>query len=167
MASSVRHLAAYDFGDYGLEGPLLEPVTREEAEATITDEMREYQRRDNAVAGGFLSLGDSEYSLMDRINGWRFNDAASILYPQWETVDLRTEAARLDVPIYIFQDNQERAGNRELADEWLGTIDAPAEEVFAYDMDDPSPVSDPLFVRYDEVERILVETILPETYPAP
>lgn len=161
------NLAAYDFGDYGHEGPLPEPMTREESESRITDETREYHRRANTVGMQFLALGGSEFTLMDRINGWRIDDAASILYPQWEAVDLRTEAAKLDVPIYIFQDDQERAGNRELADEWLAIIDAPVEQVFTYDIDDPFPVSDPLFVRYDEVERILVETILPETYPTP
>jgi hypothetical protein len=55
---------------------------------------------------------------MDRINGLRsFLDTFSALYPQLQELDLRRDAGRLEVPVYMVIETHEARGRAALADE--------------------------------------------------
>ena len=75
-----------------------------------------------------------ENGLMDRINGLRsFLDTFSVLYPQIQDVDFRTDATRLEVPVYMVIGAHEARGRAVLADEWFAMLDAPAKERIVFE----------------------------------
>jgi len=84
------------------------------------------------------------------------------LYPQLQEIDLRRDAPRLEVPFYLLDGKGELRGRRELALEWFEALDAPIKRVFAFE-DAGHAVA---FEQFEALERILVDTVLPETYPA-
>ena len=70
-----------------------------------------------------------ENSLIDRINGLRsFLDTFSVLYPQLQDIDFRTDVTRLEVPVYMAIGAHEARGRAVLADEWFAMLDVPAKE---------------------------------------
>ena len=70
-----------------------------------------------------------ENSVMDRINGLRsFLDTFSVLYPQLQDIDFRTDATTIEVPVYLAVGAHEARGRAVLADEWFAMLQAPAKE---------------------------------------
>lgn len=70
-----------------------------------------------------------ENDTMDRINGLRaFLDTFAVLYPQLQGLDLRTDATRLEVPVYMVIGAHEARGRAVPAEEWFALLDAPAKE---------------------------------------
>lgn len=70
-----------------------------------------------------------ENELMDQVNGMRaFLDTFSVLYPQLQAIDFRTDVPRLDVPFYMVVGAHEARGRAVLADEWFGLLVAPAKQ---------------------------------------
>jgi proline iminopeptidase len=43
----------------------------------------------------------------------------AVLYPQLQNIDFRTQAAQLEVPVYLVQGRHELPGRATLADEWF------------------------------------------------
>jgi pimeloyl-ACP methyl ester carboxylesterase len=75
-----------------------------------------------------------ENSLMDRINGLRaFLDTFSILYPQLQDLDLRRDAPKLAVPVYIVSGAHEARGRAILAKEWFDLLEAPSKEMVVFE----------------------------------
>ncbi len=75
-----------------------------------------------------------ENDTMDRINGLRaFLDTFAVLYPQLQDLDLREDATRLDVPVYMVIGAHEARGRAVLAEEWFAMLDAPAKERVVFD----------------------------------
>lgn len=91
-----------------------------------------------------------EYTVMDRINGFRsFLDTFSILYPQLQDVDFRTDVTRLDVPVYMVLGEYEARGRAVLANEWFDALEAPVKERIVFDgaghrpqFDQPGPFAE-------------------------
>ncbi|MCH8562854.1 alpha/beta hydrolase [Nesterenkonia sp. YGD6] len=68
-----------------------------------------------------------ENTFMDQVNAIRgLLDTYSLLYPQLQDVDLRDEAPRLDVPVYVVMGEHEARGRVEPAQEWFAQLEAPA-----------------------------------------
>lgn len=120
--------------------------------------------REAAADVGFWGMMGSEYSPIDKTNIFRgLVDSADVLYPQLQGIDFRTDVPTLAVPIYIFDGEHELRGRRELLAEWVGMLQGPAVEVFTFETGGHAPALE----NADDLHRILMETILPATYPAP
>lgn len=75
-----------------------------------------------------------ENSFMDKVNGLRsFLDTFSVLYPQLQDVDLRRDAATLEVPVYVVLGAHEARGRAEPAKEWFELLDAPSKELVVFE----------------------------------
>ncbi len=104
----------------------------------------------------------SEYSLVEKVNVLRgLLDAFTVLYPQIQGLDFRREAAKLDVPVYMLDGQAELAARRDLALEWFELLNAPQKRIFSFE----NAAHAVAFEEYEAFHRILLETILPETYP--
>ena len=103
----------------------------------------------------------SEYSLVDKANVLRgLMDTFAVMYPQIQGLDLRREASRLEVPVVMLDGAAELAGRRDLALEWFAGLDAPSKRLVTYE----GAAHSVAFEQADEVQRLLVETVIPETY---
>lgn len=113
---------------------------------------------------GFWGMMGSEYAPIDKANLFRgLVDTADVLYPQLQAIDFRRDVPSLTVPIYIFDGEHELRGRRDLLMEWTATLQAPAVEVYTFE-DGGHAVA---LEHADDLHRILLDTILPATYPAP
>ncbi len=111
---------------------------------------------------GFWGVMGSEYSPIDKTNLFRgLVDTGDVLYPQLQGIDFRQDVPALAVPIYVFDGEHELRGRRDLLFEWLETLQAPAVEVYTFE-DGGHAVA---LEHADDLHRILLDTILPATYP--
>jgi pimeloyl-ACP methyl ester carboxylesterase len=70
-----------------------------------------------------------EYDLMDKINGFRgFLDTFSVLYPQLQDIDFRSQIGSLAVPTFLVTGEHEARGRASLAEEWFESLDAPEKQ---------------------------------------
>lgn len=68
-----------------------------------------------------------ENSFMDQVNAVRgLLDTYSLMYPQLQDLDLREEAPRLEVPVYVVMGEHEARGRVDPAREWFDRLEAPA-----------------------------------------
>lgn len=75
-----------------------------------------------------------ENTLMDQVNGLRaFLDTFSVLYPRIQDIDLRVDAARLEVPVYLVSGAHEARGRAVLAAEWFELLEAPTKEHIVFE----------------------------------
>jgi len=103
----------------------------------------------------------SEYNLVEKVNVLRgLIDMFSLMHPQIQGIDFRRDAAVLDVPVYMLDGQSELAGRRDLALEWFETLDAPLKRMFSFE----NAAHAVAFEQYEAFHKILVDTILPETY---
>jgi pimeloyl-ACP methyl ester carboxylesterase len=103
-----------------------------------------------------------EYNLVEKVNVMRgFMDEASLMYPQLRGLDFRRDVPRLDVPVYIFDGEAELTARRALALEWFEMLDAPSKAMFRFAGASHTVAME----QVDAFHQILLETILPETYP--
>ena len=100
-----------------------------------------------------------EYTWMDRINGFRgFLDTASVLYPQLQDIDFRTDVTRLEVPVYMVLGEHEARGRAVLANEWFNMLEAPSKESFVFDGAGHRPHFDQPGQFADLMERVLTNS---------
>jgi pimeloyl-ACP methyl ester carboxylesterase len=135
-------------------------------EAAFLMDTFSYMNQDPAIADdGFNTLQDlagSEYGLYDKLNWFRGAlETLDIVYPQLWEVDFRTQAARLDVPMYFLLGRHDVNAPPVLAEEYYGLLDAPHKELIWFERSGHNPwvTESDLFV--EEV----VNTVLAETYP--
>ena len=115
---------------------------------------------DRAGVGSFGVLG-SEYTLPEKMNVVRgLIDTFSVMYPQWQSIDFRRTADRLAVPVYIFTGKHELAARRNLALAWFKALHAPIKRLYDY----PDSGHATAFEHFQDLHRIMVETVLPATY---
>lgn len=117
--------------------------------------------RSSAANVGPWGLLGSEYAFVDKANVLRgLVDTFAVLYPQLYDVDLRTEAARLEVPVWVLDGAAEIDARRDLAIEWFAALDAPSKQLITYE-DAAHSVA---FEQADAVQQLLTDTIVPATY---
>jgi proline iminopeptidase len=95
-------------------------------------ELYPYDRSRNAEGEGQMSEGIfvGEYALIDQVhNLGAVVDTLALLYPQIQHIDFRTQATRLEVPVYLFQGRHEAPGRADLAEEWFGMLSAPRKQL--------------------------------------
>lgn len=120
-----------------------------------------YIARGEASGVGQFGLMGSEYSFVENANLIRgLVDMFSLMYPQIQDVDLRTDVPELQVPVYVLDGENELRGRRELAHEWFMQLTAPHKELITY-ADAGHAVA---FEQADAFLRLMVDEILPATY---
>ncbi len=90
-----------------------------------------YDHTGNAEGRGEMGEGIfvQEYGLLDKVHNFSgFLDTFPVLYPQLQRLDLRVSAARMEVPVYLFQGAHEATSRSVLADEWYRDLVAPHKE---------------------------------------
>jgi proline iminopeptidase len=120
-----------------------------------------YVARGEASGVGQFGLMGSEYSFVENANLIRgLVDMFSLMYPQLQGVDFRTDVPELQVPVYVLDGENELRGRRELAHEWFTQLTAPHKELITY-ADAGHAVA---FEQADAFLRLMVDEILPATY---
>ena len=115
---------------------------------------------DKAGVGPFGVLG-SEYTLPEKMNVLRgLIDVFSVMYPQWQTIDFQRTAEQLQVPVYIFTGKHELAARRDLALAWFKQLQAPIKQLYDY----PDAGHATAFEHFQDLHRIMLSTVLPQTY---
>ena len=121
-----------------------------------------YIERGTAANLGPYGILGSEYNLVEKTNVFRgLIDMFTVMYPQLQEIDFRQDVPHLQVPVYILDGNAELSARRELALEWFDMLEAPSKQIFTFAAGGHSVV----FEQFEAFDRIVNETILPETYP--
>jgi proline iminopeptidase len=113
-------------------------------------------------AGPWGVLG-REYGLVEKVGVLRgLMDMFSVLYPQIQGIDFRTDVPRLAVPYYMLDGAAELTARRDLALEWFDRLDAPLKRRLVFENGAHSVG----FEHFEAFHRLMVDTVLPETYTA-
>jgi proline iminopeptidase len=122
-----------------------------------------YIARGEASGVGQFGLFGSEYSFVENANLIRgLVDMFSLMYPQLQEIDFRTDVPALEVPVYVLDGENELRGRRALAHEWFAQLTAPHKELITY-ADAGHAVA---FEQADAFLRLMNEKIVPSTYGA-
>jgi pimeloyl-ACP methyl ester carboxylesterase len=122
-----------------------------------------YVARGEASGVGQFGLFGSEYSFVENANLIRgLVDMFSLMYPQLQEVDFRTDVPELEVPVYVLDGANELRGRRDLAHQWFAQLTAPHKELITY-ADAGHAVA---FEQVDAFQRLMNEQIVPATYGA-
>ena len=120
-----------------------------------------YMDRGNKSGIGFYGIMASEYNLVEKVNVLRgLMDTFTVLYPQLQAIDFRQDAKRLEVPVYILDGTAELSARRDLMLEWFGALEAPKKKIFPLE----NAAHSVAFEQFEAFDKIMLETILPETY---
>jgi pimeloyl-ACP methyl ester carboxylesterase len=111
---------------------------------------------------GFWGMMGDEYTAVNKVNLFRgLMETFNVLYPQLQEIDFRRDVPVLNVPIYIFDGEHELRGRRELVYEWFEMLQVPDKQMFTFEDGGHSVALE----HADDLHRILIEVILPATYP--
>jgi proline iminopeptidase len=100
-----------------------------------------------------------ENTLMDRINGMRaFLDAFSVLYPQLQAIDFRSDVPSLDVPVYVVVGKHEARGRAILANQWFEMLEAPSKEMVIFEHSGHRPLFEEPAAFASVMTRVLDNT---------
>jgi proline iminopeptidase len=120
-----------------------------------------YMERGNASGVGPYGVLASEYTFIDKVNVIRgLVDMFSLMYPQLQGIDFRTDVTALEVPVYVLDGAHELTGRRDLAHKWFEGLTAPHKELITYEDAGHSVV----FEEADAFHRLMTESIVPATY---
>ena len=118
------------------------------------------ERAERSGVGQFGLLG-REYSFVDNANLIRgLVDMFSLMYPQLQGIDLRTDVTALAVPVYLLDGAHELGARRDLSHEWFDALAAPHKELITYEDAGHAVV----FEEVDAFQQLMVDTIVPATY---
>ena len=101
-----------------------------EAALIHEQEVYPYDHSANSEGAGQMSenIFVEEYTLLEQMHILGATlDVFSVLYPQLQEIDFRTQATTLDVPVYLAQGRHEAPGRQLLAREWFERLRAPSE----------------------------------------
>ncbi len=121
-----------------------------------------YDHSVNAEGAGQMveSLPAGEYGLLGTVNVVRgLLDTFALMYPQLQDVDLRRDATRLDVPVYLLQGRHEAGGRAEPARQWFAALQAPSKQWIEFDTSGHRP----LFEQPGLFHRVMTQTVLTQT----
>jgi proline iminopeptidase len=120
-----------------------------------------YQARGEASGLDPFGMLGTEYGLMEKANVLRgLIDTFEQVYPQLYGFDLRESVSRLDVPVWILDGAAELEARRSLALEWFDDLEAPRKELVTFE----EAAHAVAFQQADEVQRLMLEEIIPATY---
>ncbi|MHA7283685.1 alpha/beta fold hydrolase [Arthrobacter sp. TMS2-4] len=104
-----------------------------------------------------------EYTLTDQVHLLgSFMDTFSVIYPQLQDTDFRTDVTSLDVSVYFVQGAHEAGGRAEPFAEWFELLEAPVKEATEL----ATSGHRPLFEQPDDFVAYLRDTVLVRTPPS-
>ena len=116
--------------------------------------------RNSEGAGGFSeNLFVDEYTLMEQAHAFAgFFDVFTVLYPQLQDIDFRTDATQLAVPVYLIEGRHEAPGRLGPAKQWFDLLDAPTKQLITFDTSGHRPL-------FEQPDRFAAQmrTVLAET----
>lgn len=117
-----------------------------------------YLARGTAAGLDPFGVRGVEYTLMEKVAVLRgLVDTFTVMYPQIQGVDLRHDAARLDVPVFVLDGAAELDGRRELALEWFADLQAPSKRLVTFE----GAAHAVAFEQADAVDQLLAREVLP------
>lgn len=136
-------------------------------EAALSNEMEvhPYDHSPNSEGSGQMSenLLVEEYTLLDQLHILGATlDVFSVLYPQLQDIDFRTQATTLEVPVYLAQGRHEAPGRQLLAQQWFKQLRAPSKQLTYFETSGHRPLWEQPVEFQD-----LMATVLAETAPTP
>lgn len=159
LADKMRAYGPPPYQDFWAYGVVMEQYDKLAGDYTPP---AAYERRGSASGVGPLGIFGSEYTPMEKVNVVRgLLDMSAVMYPQIQGIDFRQTATELKVPVYLFDGGHELSARRDLAHEWFAMVKAPRKQMFTFE-DAGHAVA---FEHFQDLHRILVETVLPQTYP--
>ena len=89
---------------------------------------------DESVGGFSTNLFVKEYSLLTQLHnlGAAF-EVLTVLYPQLQGIDFRTQVRQLQVPVYLVQGRHETPGRAQPAAQWFALLQAPYKQLITCD----------------------------------
>lgn len=85
-------------------------------------------------------IGGPEYGLYDKVSYVRgVLDSYNAMWPQLWGADLRTQATRLEVPIYILEGRHDINASPYLAEDYINRLDAPHKELIWFEHSGHNP----------------------------
>jgi pimeloyl-ACP methyl ester carboxylesterase len=120
-----------------------------------------YMNQNPAIADNgantFRDLAAPEYGLYDKVNWFRgVLDTLGVVYPQLWDIDFRTEATRLDVPVYFLLGRHDINAPVALTEQYVDLLDAPHKEIVWFEHSGHTPwVSES-----DRFVQAMVDTVL-------
>jgi pimeloyl-ACP methyl ester carboxylesterase len=104
-----------------------------------------------------------EYTLLEQLHLFGgFLDTFSVLYPQIQSLDFRTQVTSLGVPVYLAQGAHEATGRAEPARQWFNLLEAPSKDLVIFDTSGHRP----LWEQPDQFHDLMT-TVLTQTAPTP
>jgi proline iminopeptidase len=83
---------------------------------------------------GVDGAGASEYGPLDKVNKLKaIADMGSVMYPQLQEIDFRTQVPNLDVPVYLIQGAHELSARTGPARAWFQQLHAPGKEWITFE----------------------------------
>ena len=120
----------------------------------------DHSRNSEGVGGFSSNLFVREYSLLEQLHAFAgFFDVFTVLYPQLQDIDFRTDVPRLEVPVYLAEGRFEAPGRLGPAEQWLELLDAPTKNLTTFETSGHRP----LFEQPELFDRFMVETVLAQT----
>lgn len=108
-------------------------------------------------AGGFSeNLFVKEYTLLDQLHAFAaFFDVFTVMYPQLQDIDFRTDVTHLAVPVYLAEGQFEAPGRLGPATQWFDLLDAPAKHLVTFDTSGHRP----LFEQPEEFHQLMTDVL--------
>ena len=136
-------------------------------ESALSYELEVYPYSHAGNSEGSGQMGENilveEYTLLEQAHVFAgVMDTFSVLYPQIQDIDFRTQATSLDVPVYLAQGAHEARGRAEPAQQWFDLLQAPSKKLVTFDTSGHRPLWEQPAEFHD-----LMTTVLAETAPTP
>ncbi len=104
-----------------------------------------------------------EYGLVDKVNHTRgLVESFTVVYPQLEDLDFMTQAAKLDVPVYIFAGRDDVNAMSSLVERYYKILEAPHKELIWLDGGHGLDGN-----NLNQFIDVMVNTVLAQTHPVP
>jgi pimeloyl-ACP methyl ester carboxylesterase len=120
-----------------------------------------YSHAGNSEGAGQMgeNIFVGEYTQLEQLHLFGgFMDTFSVLYPQIQDVDLRTQATSLAVPVYLAQGAHEAPGRAEPAKQWFDLLQAPSKRLVTFATSGHRPLWEQPAQFHDLMTSVLAET---------
>jgi proline iminopeptidase len=112
------------------------------------------------AAGFSENLFFPEYSLMEQLHNLAgFLDTFTVLYPQLQNIDFRSQVTRLEIPVYLVEGRHETRARSEPAAQWFQLLQAPIKKMIIFERSGHRS----LFQQPDLFYQVMSGTVLAQT----